>query len=61
MVVLAEGLVEAMGEKELLGATKEGKLERYVKIKHDDHGHLHLGEIEFAKGLVGLKGSSTGI
>ncbi len=25
------------------------------------HGYRHLGEIEFAKGLVGLKGSSTGI
>jgi hypothetical protein len=25
------------------------------------HGYRHLGEIEFARGLVGLRGSSTGI
>src|SRR5882762_7683283 len=49
VVVLAEGLVEAMGEKGLLGAIQGGPLERYVKIKRDDHGHLHLGEIEFGR------------
>src|SRR6185503_416990 len=33
VVVVAEGLVEAMGEKGLLGAIQGGPLERYVKIK----------------------------
>ena len=54
VVVLAEGLVEAMGEKGLLGAIQGGPLERYVKIKRDDHGHLHLGEIEFGRMLKEL-------
>jgi 6-phosphofructokinase 1 len=49
VVVLAEGLVEAMGEKGLLSAIEGGPLEKYVKIKRDDHGHLHLGEIEFGR------------
>src|SRR5207302_7581877 len=49
VVVLAEGLIEAMGEKGLLEPIKGTPLERYVKIKHDDHGHLHLGEIEFGR------------
>jgi 6-phosphofructokinase 1 len=54
VVVLAEGLVEAMGEKGLLGAAQNSKLERYVKIKRDDHGHLHLGEIEFGRMMKDL-------
>src|SRR6185295_17771608 len=49
VVVLAEGLIEAMGEKELLSALQNGQLERYGKIRRDDHGHLHLGEIEFGR------------
>src|SRR4051812_39350187 len=49
VVVLAEGLVEAMGEKGLLSAIEGGPLEKYVKIRRDDHGHLHLGEIEFGR------------
>jgi 6-phosphofructokinase 1 len=47
--VLAEGLIEAMGEQGLLSAIQGGQLERYGKIKRDDHGHLHLGEIEFGR------------
>jgi len=38
-----------MGEKELLSALQNGQLERYGKIRRDDHGHLHLGEIEFGR------------
>src|SRR5207302_7793604 len=42
IVVLAEGLIEAMGEEGLLAAMERGHLDRYGKIKRDDHGHLHL-------------------
>src|SRR5213594_1455171 len=49
VVVLAEGLIEAMGEKGLVSAIQGGKLERYGKIQRDDHGHLRLGEIEFGR------------
>jgi 6-phosphofructokinase 1 len=49
LVVLAEGLIEAMGEKGLVKALPEGQLERYGKVLRDDHGHLRLGEIEFGR------------
>jgi ATP-dependent phosphofructokinase / diphosphate-dependent phosphofructokinase len=49
IAVLAEGLVEAMGEKGLATAIQGGHLERYGSIKRDDHGHLHLAEIEFGR------------
>jgi len=49
IVLLAEGLIEAMGEKGLVNALPGGQLERYGKIKRDDHGHLHLAEIEFGR------------
>src|SRR5215468_11626829 len=49
VAVLAEGLIEAMGEKGLLSAVQGGQLERYGRITRDDHGHLHLGEIEFGR------------
>jgi 6-phosphofructokinase len=49
VVVLAEGLIEAMGESGLRAALAGGELERYGKITRDDHGHLRLGEIEFGR------------
>jgi 6-phosphofructokinase len=49
IAILAEGLIEAMGEQGLMSAVKGGKLDRYGNIKRDDHGHLHLGEIEFGR------------
>src|SRR6266404_4705672 len=49
VVILAEGLIEAMGEKGLVSALQGGKLERYGKIRRDDHEHLHLAEIEFGR------------
>src|SRR5437667_5666401 len=49
VVVLAEGLIEAMGEKGLVSAIHDGRIERYGNITRDDHGHLHLGEIEFGR------------
>src|SRR5262249_17775983 len=47
VAVLAEGLIEAMGEAGLRSAIRGGQLERYGQIQRDDHGHLRLGEIEF--------------
>ncbi len=54
VAVLAEGLVEAMGEKGLVSAFPGGQLERYGKVKRDDHGHLHLAEIEFGRMMKDL-------
>jgi 6-phosphofructokinase 1 len=49
IAVLAEGLLEAIGEKGLLSAFDAGRLDRYGKMERDPHGHLRLGEIEFGK------------
>src|SRR5436309_16028868 len=49
VVVLAEGLIEAIGEKGLLAAMNAGELGRYGKLSRDPHGHLRLGEIEFGR------------
>ncbi|MBP9902009.1 MAG: 6-phosphofructokinase [Verrucomicrobia subdivision 3 bacterium] len=49
VAVLAEGLIESMGEKGLVTAVPGGQLDRYGKVTRDDHGHLRLGEIEFGR------------
>ena len=49
IAVLAEGLIESIGEKGLIAAVGEEQLQRYGKISRDDHGHLRLGEIEFGR------------
>jgi len=49
VAVLAEGLIESMGEKGLVHAVPGEDLQRYGKIIRDDHGHLRLGEIEFGR------------
>ncbi len=49
VVILAEGLIESIGEKGLLEAMDAGQLGRYGKVQRDDHGHLRLGEIEFGR------------
>lgn len=49
VAVLAEGLIESMGEKGLVSAVPGGQLDRYGKVIRDDHGHLRLGEIEFGR------------
>jgi len=49
VVVLAEGLIELIGEKGLQAAIGEGQLGRYGKVARDPHGHLRLGEIEFGR------------
>src|SRR5439155_17442337 len=49
MVVLAEGLIEKIGEEGLLEAMGAGQLSRYGSLDRDPHGHLRLGEIEFGR------------
>jgi ATP-dependent phosphofructokinase / diphosphate-dependent phosphofructokinase len=49
VVVLAEGLIESLGEQGLVKAIPGGQLDRFGKIVRDDHGHLSLGEIEFGR------------
>jgi 6-phosphofructokinase 1 len=49
LVVLAEGLIESLGEQGLVAALPGGQLERFGKVIRDDHGHLRLGEIEFGR------------
>lgn len=49
VVILAEGLIESIGEQGLISVLGEEQLARYGKLKRDDHGHLRLGEIEFGR------------
>jgi 6-phosphofructokinase 1 len=50
VAVLAEGLIEAIGEQGLVAAMEAGgQLGRYGAVTKDDHGHLRLGEIEFGR------------
>src|SRR6266852_4069368 len=50
VVILAEGLIESIGEKGLLTAEMDAaELGRYGKLQRDPHGHLRLGEIEFGR------------
>jgi 6-phosphofructokinase 1 len=49
MVVLAEGLIEKIGEAGLLEAMGKEQLGRYGSVERDPHGHLRLGEIEFGR------------
>jgi len=48
VAVLAEGLVESIGEKGLL-AMGESELAKYGNIVRDDHGHLRIAEIDFGR------------
>ena len=48
LVVLAEGLIEAVGEEGLIEALGD-ELARYGNVERDPHGHLRLGEIEFGR------------
>src|SRR5205823_3743171 len=49
VAILAEGLIEAIGEEGLRAMMDSGQLGRYGTLKRDDHGHLRLGEIEFGR------------
>jgi 6-phosphofructokinase 1 len=65
VAVLAEGLIESIGEKGLVSALGDD-LQHYGRIERDDHGHLRLGELEFGRIIkdflkrrlkeIGLKG-----
>ena len=46
---LAEGLIEKIGEKNLLAAMGGEQLGRYGTVERDEHGHLRLGNIEFGR------------
>jgi 6-phosphofructokinase 1 len=48
VAVLAEGLVESIGEKGLL-AMGEAELGKYGNIVRDEHGHLRIAEIDFGR------------
>ena len=48
VAVLAEGLLEAVGEQGLLDALGDD-LGKYGNVERDPHGHLRLGEIEFGR------------
>jgi ATP-dependent phosphofructokinase / diphosphate-dependent phosphofructokinase len=53
VVVLAEGLIGAIGEQGLLTAMDSaGVVGRYGKVVRDPHGHLRLGEIEFGRMML---------
>jgi 6-phosphofructokinase 1 len=50
VAVLAEGLLEAIGDRGLVQALgSEQELARYGHVERDEHGHLRLGEIEFGR------------
>lgn len=49
IAILAEGLIEAIGEQGLAAVMDAGQLGRYGTISRDDHGHMRLGEIEFGR------------
>jgi 6-phosphofructokinase len=49
IAVLAEGLLEKIGEKGLGVMTEAVKQGRYGKLVRDPHGHLRLGEIDFGR------------
>ncbi|HEX3726615.1 MAG TPA: diphosphate--fructose-6-phosphate 1-phosphotransferase [Pirellulales bacterium] len=51
VAVLAEGLLEAIGERGLSSVLSAGPAGRYGKVQRDPHGHLRLGEIEFGRML----------
>ncbi|OAI48020.1 6-phosphofructokinase [Planctomycetaceae bacterium SCGC AG-212-F19] len=53
VVVMAEGLLEAIGETKLLDAVG-GELGRYGRLERDEHDHLRLGEIEFGRMIKDL-------
>lgn len=49
IAVLAEGLLESVGEQGLQQMIDSGQLNRYGEVKRDPHGHIRLGEIEFGR------------
>lgn len=48
VAVLAEGLIESIGESGLVSALGD-ELKAYGRLERDDHNHLRLGELEFGR------------
>src|SRR5262249_55461582 len=48
VAVLAEGLIESIGDKGMIAALGDD-LQHYGRIERDDHGHLRLGELGFGR------------
>lgn len=64
VVVLAEGMLEAISEASLLAALNRGEPGRYGQVTRDDHGHLQIAEIQFGrliKDLLGAKLEELGL
>jgi 6-phosphofructokinase 1 len=49
VAVIAEGLIESIGEAGLLASLGAEQLGRYGKLERDAHNHLRLGEIDFGR------------
>jgi 6-phosphofructokinase 1 len=49
LVVLAEGLLDNIGEEGLKAVMTEEEISRYGKIVKDPFGHLRLGELDFGR------------
>jgi 6-phosphofructokinase 1 len=49
VAVIAEGLIETIGEEELQKAAKAGYFGKSGQVPRDPHGHLRLGDIEFGR------------
>ena len=53
-VVLAEGLLEAIGAERLSELLSQDELGHYGRVIRDPHGHLRLGEIDLGRALKDL-------
>lgn len=54
VVILAEGLLEAIGADALTAMMGEEKVNKYGKLTRDPHGHIRLGEIDFGRMIKDL-------
>lgn len=54
VVVIAEGIIEAIQVDELKAAINRGAQGRYGQVVRDPHGHLRLGEVEISRMIKDL-------
>jgi 6-phosphofructokinase 1 len=54
VVILAEGLLEAIGADALASKMGEATIGKYGNVTRDPHGHLRLGEIDFGRMIKDL-------
>jgi 6-phosphofructokinase 1 len=54
VVILAEGLLEAIGYDALTNMMGEGTISKYGQVTRDPHGHIRLGEIDFGRMIKDL-------